>query len=34
VEVVKCETNDLIVPAGAELVVEGEVDADAFQDEG
>jgi phenylphosphate carboxylase beta subunit len=33
-EVVKCETNDLIVPAGAEIVVEGEVDADAFMDEG
>jgi phenylphosphate carboxylase beta subunit len=33
-EVVKCETNDLIVPAGAEIVVEGEVDADAFLDEG
>ncbi|MBW2344948.1 MAG: phenylphosphate carboxylase subunit beta [Deltaproteobacteria bacterium] len=34
IEVVKCETNDLIVPAGAEIVVEGEVDADAFLDEG
>jgi len=33
-EVVKCETNDLIVPAGAEIVVEGEVDADAFEPEG
>lgn len=34
IEVVKCETNDLIVPAGAEIVVEGEVDANAFKDEG
>ncbi len=34
IEVVKCETNDLIVPAGAEIVVEGEVDADAFMPEG
>ena len=34
VEVVKCETNDLPVPAAAEIVVEGEVDADAFMPEG
>jgi phenylphosphate carboxylase beta subunit len=34
IEVVKCETNDLIVPAGAEIVVEGEVDANAFMPEG
>jgi phenylphosphate carboxylase beta subunit len=34
IEVVKCETNDLIVPAGAEIVVEGEVDANAFKPEG
>jgi phenylphosphate carboxylase beta subunit len=34
IEVVECETNDLIVPAGAEIVVEGEVDADEFLDEG
>ncbi|MDD5206667.1 MAG: UbiD family decarboxylase, partial [Desulfobacterales bacterium] len=34
IEVVKCETNDLIVPAGAEIVVEGEVDANTFKDEG
>jgi len=34
IEVVKCETNDLIVPATAEIVVEGEVDADKFMDEG
>jgi len=34
IEVVKAETNDLPVPATAEIVVEGEVDADAFMDEG
>lgn len=34
VEVVKCQTNDLPVPAAAEIVVEGEVDADAFMPEG
>ncbi|HUT71866.1 MAG TPA: phenylphosphate carboxylase subunit beta [Desulfatiglandales bacterium] len=34
IEVVKCETNDLIVPATAEIVVEGEVDADKFMEEG
>jgi UbiD family decarboxylase len=34
IEVVKCETNDLVVPAGAEIVVEGEVDADTFKPEG
>ncbi len=34
VEVVKCETNDLIVPTTAEIVVEGEVDADKFLEEG
>ncbi len=34
IEVVKCETNDLPVPATAEIVVEGEVDADAFMPEG
>lgn len=34
VEVVKAETNDLPVPATAEIVVEGEVDADAFMEEG
>ena len=34
IEVVKCETNDLIVPATSEIVVEGEVDADKFMDEG
>ena len=34
IEVVKCETNDLIVPATSEIVVEGEVDADKFLEEG
>lgn len=34
IEVVKCETNDLLVPATAEIVVEGEVDADKFMPEG
>jgi 4-hydroxy-3-polyprenylbenzoate decarboxylase len=34
VKVVKCETNDLPVPATAEIVVEGEVDADKFMPEG
>ncbi|MDB4444076.1 phenylphosphate carboxylase subunit beta [bacterium] len=34
IEIVKAETSDLPVPATAEIVVEGEVDADAFMDEG
>jgi phenylphosphate carboxylase beta subunit len=34
IEVVKAETNDLPVPATAEIVVEGEVDANAFMKEG
>ncbi len=34
IEVVKAETNDLPVPATAEIVVEGEVDADKFMQEG
>ncbi|MBW1786812.1 MAG: phenylphosphate carboxylase subunit beta [Deltaproteobacteria bacterium] len=34
VEVVKGETVDLPIPAEAEVVVEGEVDADKFMDEG
>jgi len=34
IEVVKCETNDLIVPATSEIVVEGEVDAGKFMEEG
>jgi phenylphosphate carboxylase beta subunit len=33
-EVVKCETNDLVVPASAEIVVEGEVDANKTLPEG
>jgi 4-hydroxy-3-polyprenylbenzoate decarboxylase len=34
IEVIKAETNDLPVPATAEIVVEGEVDAEAFMEEG
>ena len=34
IEVVETETNGIPVPATAEIVVEGEVDADAFMDEG
>ena len=34
IEVIKAETNDLPVPATAEIVVEGEVDADQFMEEG
>jgi 4-hydroxy-3-polyprenylbenzoate decarboxylase len=34
IEVVKAETNDLPVPATAEIVVEGEVDAGKFMPEG
>ena len=34
IEVIKAETNDLPVPATAEIVVEGEVDADKFMEEG
>jgi len=34
VEVVRGETVDLPIPAHAEIVVEGEVDADKFMDEG
>jgi len=34
IEVVKAETNDLPVPSTAEIVVEGEVDAEKFMEEG
>ncbi len=34
IEVVKCETCDLPVPATAEIVVEGEVDPNKFMEEG
>lgn len=34
IEVVKAETSDLPIPATAEIVVEGEVDADKFMEEG
>ena len=33
-DVVKCETNDLPVPATAEIVIEGEVDPTKFMEEG
>jgi phenylphosphate carboxylase beta subunit len=34
IEVIKAETNDLPVPANAEIVIEGEVDPNAFMEEG
>jgi len=34
VDVVKCETNDMMIPANAELVIEGEVLLDQMQPEG
>ena len=34
VEVIKAETSDLPIPATAEIVVEGEVDAEKFMEEG
>jgi 4-hydroxy-3-polyprenylbenzoate decarboxylase len=34
VDVVKCETNDMLIPANAELVIEGEVLLDQMQPEG
>ncbi|WP_280537202.1 UbiD family decarboxylase [Halopenitus sp. POP-27] len=34
IELVECETNDLRVPANAELVIEGEIVPDARRDEG
>lgn len=34
VDVVKCETNDIMIPANAELVIEGEVLLDQMQPEG
>lgn len=34
VQVVKCETNDILVPAGAEIVLEGEVLPEAIIPEG
>ena len=33
-EVVKCETSDILVPATSEIVIEGEVDPDAVALEG
>jgi 4-hydroxy-3-polyprenylbenzoate decarboxylase len=34
VEVVKCETSDLLVPAHAEMIVEGEIPLDVMEPEG
>jgi len=34
VEVVKCETNDIMVPAHAEIVIEGEIPANYLEPEG
>lgn len=34
VELVKCETNDLLVPATAEIVIEGEIAANTLKHEG
>lgn len=34
VELVKCETNDLLVPASAEIVIEGEIEANTLKHEG
>ena len=34
VELVKCETNDLLVPATAEIVIEGEIDPNELKFEG
>jgi 2,5-furandicarboxylate decarboxylase 1 len=33
-EVVRCETIDVVVPAGAEIVIEGEIPPNALEDEG
>ena len=33
-ELVKCETSDLLVPANAEMIIEGEVRLDDFEKEG
>jgi len=34
VELVKCETSDLLVPANAEMIIEGEVPTGAMEEEG
>jgi 2,5-furandicarboxylate decarboxylase 1 len=34
VELVRCETSDIMVPAHAELVIEGEVPPEVFEEEG
>jgi UbiD family decarboxylase len=34
IEVVKCETSDLMVPANAEIIIEGEIPLDDLEEEG
>jgi len=34
IEVVKCDTNDFLVPAATEMVIEGEVSLEAFESNG
>jgi len=34
IDVVKCETNDLLVPADAEMIVEGQIPLNAMEEEG
>ena len=34
IDVVKCETNDLLVPADAEMIIEGQIPLDAMEEEG
>ena len=34
VELVKCETSDILVPANAEMIIEGEIPTDAMEEEG
>jgi len=34
VEVVRCETINVLVPAGAEMIIEGEIPANTLEDEG
>ena len=34
VEVVKCENSDIMVPANVEMIIEGEIPLDDFEEEG
>lgn len=34
IDVVKCETSDIMVPAQSEMIIEGEIPLDDFEDEG